>query len=69
MIHFGLESVSGYVLYVTGILAFLLSIFWRPIVGIYYLVPLIPLQTGRYALNSFPLGQSVVDITLLGVIL
>lgn len=71
MIHLelGLTSYVPYVLYGAGILAFLLSVFWRPIVGIYYLIPLIPLQTARYHLNGLPLGQSVVDITLLGVAL
>lgn len=69
MIHFGLESIAPYVLYAAGVLAFFLSVFWRPIVGIYYLVPLIPLQTARYHLIGLPLGQSVVDIILLGVVL
>lgn len=69
MIHFGLESIAPYVLYGAGVLAFFLSVFWRPIVGIYYLVPLIPLQTARYHLIGLPLGQSVVDIILLGVVL
>jgi putative inorganic carbon (hco3(-)) transporter len=69
MIHFGLESVAAYVLYGGGIVAFLLSIFWRPTIGIYYLVPLIPLQTVRYHLIGFPLGQSFVDILLLGVVI
>jgi putative inorganic carbon (HCO3(-)) transporter len=66
-LNLGLESIAPYVLYVAAIFAFLLSIFWRPIAGIYYLVPLIPLQTVRYFMNQFPLGQSVVDIILLGV--
>jgi putative inorganic carbon (hco3(-)) transporter len=68
MIHFGLESIAGYVLYGMAVVAFFLSIFWRPVVGIYYLIPLIPLQTVRYHLNGFPLGQSVIDVMLLGVI-
>jgi len=67
--HFGLEPFAGYILYVAGVLAFVLSVCWRPIVGIYYLVPLIPLQTARYALNGLPLGQSLVEIILLGVLL
>jgi len=69
MIHFGLESYIPYVLYCMGLVAFLLSVLWRPIVGIYYLIPLIPLQTLRYHMIGLPLGQSVVDITLLGVVL
>lgn len=69
MIHLGLSSYLPYALYGAGILAFFLSVFWRPIVGIYYLIPLIPLQTARYHLIDFPLGKSVVDIVLLGVVL
>ena len=67
--HFGLGSYVPYVVYLAGIIAFLLSVFWRPIVGVYYLAPLIPLQTVRYSLNGLPLGQSIVDIVLLGVLL
>jgi putative inorganic carbon (hco3(-)) transporter len=66
-LQLGLSSVVPYVLYAAAIAAFLLSIFWRPIAGIYYLVPLIPLQTVRYWMNQFPLGASVVDIVLLGI--
>lgn len=69
MIHFGLSGVVPFVLYAAAIVAFLLSIFWRPIVGIYFLVPLIPLQTVRYRLIDLPLGQSLVDIILFGVVL
>jgi putative inorganic carbon (HCO3(-)) transporter len=68
-IHFGLSEYIPYVLYFAGIVALLLSIFWRPIVGMYFLVPLIPLQTARYHLIGLPLGQSMVDIILIGVVL
>lgn len=67
--NLGLEGYVGYALYAAGILAFLLSIFWRPQIGIYYLTPLIPLQTVRYRLNAFPLGESVVYVMLAGVAL
>jgi O-antigen ligase len=69
LVNFGLEAVAGWVLYGAGILAFILSITWRPIAGIYYLVPLIPLQTTRSGLDNFPLGGNIVVITMLGVIL
>jgi O-antigen ligase len=49
--------------------AFLGSVFWRPTLGIYLLVLTLPLQTGRYLLQGFPLGAQFVDILLLGVIL
>lgn len=67
--NLGLGGYVGHALYAAGILAFLLSIFWRPQIGIYYLVPLIPLQTIRYRLNVFPLGESVVYVILAGVAL
>lgn len=69
MPHFGLESLVPFVLYGGAIVAFLLSAFWRPIVGIYFFVPLIPLQTIRYRLNDLPLGTSLVYFLLLGVAL
>lgn len=68
MFHFGLSGIVPYILYGAGVCAFFLSVFWKPIVGVYYLVPLIPLQTLRYTLIGFPLGQSVVDIILFGVL-
>lgn len=68
MLSFGLSGIVPYLVYGAGICAFFLSIFWKPIIGVYYLVPLIPLQTLRYKLIAFPLGQSVVDIILLGVL-
>jgi hypothetical protein len=55
-------------LYGGMVLAALLSL-WRPQVGIYCLVPLLPLQTIRYRINSYPMGGSMVDVVLLGVIL
>jgi putative inorganic carbon (HCO3(-)) transporter len=67
--HIGLESIVDSLLYPAFIVAFLLSVFWRPIIGIYFLLPLIPLQELRYHLNTYPLGSSVLGITLLGVVL
>jgi putative inorganic carbon (HCO3(-)) transporter len=67
--HFGLDQDLPYILYVSSILAFFLTVFWRPVIGIYFLLPLIPLQTLRYRLNDLPLGQSVVGILLLAVVL
>src|SRR5579871_3922964 len=69
MPHFGFEQYLGLALYSVGIAAFVLSIFWRPIIGIYYLVPLIPLQTTRYRLLEFPLGATLVSLILAAVAL
>lgn len=67
--NLGLESYIPYVLYSVSIIVLLLSIFWRPSVGIFYLLPLIPLQTVRYRLNDFPLGASLFGIMLFAVAL
>lgn len=67
--HFGLDSSIGLLLYVAGVVALLMSLFWRPIVGIFYLMPLIPLQTIRYRMNDFPLGSSVLGLMLVAIAL
>jgi putative inorganic carbon (hco3(-)) transporter len=67
--HFALEPYIPYVEYLCFVVAFFSAVFWRPIIGIFYLLPLIPLQTIRYRANGFPLGESIMGIMLLGVVL
>jgi putative inorganic carbon (HCO3(-)) transporter len=67
--HRLLISLEPLALYVGAILAFLLSIFWKPRIGLYYLVLLLPMQTVRYWLHQYPFGEKVVDVLLLGVVL
>lgn len=67
--HFGLSFLIPLVLYASAIVVFLASVFWRPEIGIYYLVPLFPLQTVRYKILDFPLGSKLIDIILLGVVI
>jgi O-antigen ligase len=69
MIHFGLEGAAPLLLYIAMFATFLASVFWRPSLGIYLLVLTLPLQTGRYKLQDFPLGSQFIDILLLGTIL
>lgn len=64
----GIESILPLVLYIGGIIAFLLSLFWRPQIGLYYLVPLLPLQTLRHRVHDYPLGTELVEIILLAVL-
>ena len=66
MLHL-LGGSFGLVLYLSAVAALLLSIFWRPIAGIYYLIPLFPLQTIRYKLQEFPLGASIIGVMLAAV--
>lgn len=55
-------------LYPAAILACLLSL-WRPQIGLYYLVFVLPLQTLRYQIPGYPLGNSIIDVVLLGVMI
>ena len=65
--HFGLETISISVLYVAFLAAVVLSIFWKPIAGICFLIPIIPLQTMRYRLDQYPLGSNIILITMLAI--
>lgn len=67
--HLGLEPYVAMGLYLSALAAFALSVFWKPQVGLYYLIPLLPLQTVRDRLIELPLGNKLVDIILLGVVL
>lgn len=67
--HLGISSFAPLLIYVGAIVAFLLSVIWRPQIGLYFLVPLLPMQTARYWVHAYPFGEKLVDILLLGVIL
>jgi len=67
--HFGFEPYVPYILYISFVTVFFLTVFWRPITGIFFLLPMIPLQTIRYRINDFPLGASLLGVILLGVVL
>lgn len=67
--HLGLDGITGISLWIATVLFFILSIFKSPSIGLYLLVPLLPLETVRYRLHAYPLGAQFVDILLLGVIL
>jgi len=67
--HLGLEAYAPLLMYGGGIASFVLSVFWKPQIGLYYLVPLLPMQTARYWVHSFPFGKNLVDVLLLGVLI
>lgn len=62
-------GTTGTLLYLLMIAAVPLSIFWKPQIGMYVLVPLMPLQTLRYQLQLFPLGEKFVDILLISTLI
>src|ERR1700730_4549189 len=65
----GLHGLIPTLLYIAGFAAFLASLFWRAEIGLYYIVPLLPLQTLRYKLHEFPLGHQWIDLLMLGVVI
>lgn len=67
----GLHGFAPLIMYFGALIAFLLSIFWKPQIGLYYLVPLLPMQTARDWLHGpgLPLGEKLVDILLLGILI
>ena len=65
--NFGLEGYLGGTLYAAAIAILLYTAFRKPVWGLYLLVPLIPLQTLRYRLQAYPLGSSLVLLTLLAI--
>jgi putative inorganic carbon (HCO3(-)) transporter len=71
--HLGLsEYLVGYAaftLYILTLPIFILSISWKPLIGLLYMVPLLPLQSIRFHMHAYPLGKSFVDIILLGVLI
>jgi putative inorganic carbon (HCO3(-)) transporter len=64
-----LSGTAPLLLYIAGLASFFASAFWRPEIGIYYIVPLLPLQTLRYKIHAFPLGAQWIDLMLLGVLI
>jgi putative inorganic carbon (HCO3(-)) transporter len=67
--HFGLEHIGVYVMYYSAIVVVLMSLLWRPNAGLYFLIPLLPLQTARYRLLTFPLGAHLIEIVLGAVLI
>ncbi len=70
-VHLGLSGtpIAEIALFYGGIIVFLLSVFKKPELGLYFMIPMLPLQTIRYRLHGYPLGALFVDFMLLGVCL
>ena len=52
-------------IYIGFICASLLAFLWRPQIGLYFLILLLPLQTTRARLQEFPLGENMIYIIIL----
>ena len=67
--HLGFAGFGASLMYFGAIVAVFLSIFWKPQAGLYFLVPLLPMQTARYWLHTYPFGEKLVDVLLLAVLI
>ena len=61
-------GTTAALLYVLMYIIAATAILWKPITGIYLLVPLMPLQTLRYQLQELPFGDKFVDLLLISTI-
>lgn len=68
-LHLGLEPYFAPFVYCTAIVVFLASLFYRPQIGLYFLLPLLPLQNLRYRIHELPFGEKLIDFILLGILL
>ncbi len=65
----GGPGTTGALVYVLALLFIPACLFWKPRLGLYLLVPLMPLQTLRYGLQEFPYGDKFMDALLLSTVL
>lgn len=64
----GLTQYIPLVLYCTGIVVVFLTIFYKTEIGIFFLVPLAPLQAVRFKIYAFPLGKDLLDILMIALL-
>lgn len=65
--HFGLEFFTIAICYAAFLVAIFLTIFWKPVAGLFYLIPIIPQQTMRYRMDQYPFGANVIILTLIAI--
>jgi O-antigen ligase len=64
-----IKNIAPLALYFLGIAIFLLSITGRVKYGLWFLIPLIPLQNIMEKIQQFPLGKDFNDILLIGMVI
>ncbi len=62
-------GLTSLLVYIAALCAIPLAIFWRPVVAVYLLVPLMPLQTLRYQMQALPLAGKFVDALVIAGLL
>ena len=68
-IGFGLSQYVPLLVYCAGIAAILATLFYRTDIGLYFLVPFIPLLVVAEKIQQYPLGKDFVDLLVLAVII
>lgn len=58
-------GLTPVMIYVAALCVIPLAVLWRPIVAVYLLVPLMPLQTMRYEIQGLPFGGRFVDALMI----
>jgi O-antigen ligase len=67
--HTGLGAQIPLILYLGVLVASFLAMVWRPILGLYVLTLLTPLQTTREKLQRFPFGDHIIYILIGSIII
>ncbi len=65
----GLSGLFPAVLYFLGIVALILVLFYKVEAGLFYLVPILPLQNVMDKMHNFPAGKDIVDILVVAMII
>lgn len=65
----GIGQFIPAILYAGVICTCVLSIFWKPQIGVYVLIPLLPYEALREKLIDYPLGAHVIYLLLLSILL
>ena len=65
----GLSKLVGPIIFFAFVPAFFLTLFYRIEIGIYFLVPFLPLQNILNYANNFPFGKDINDLMILAMII
>ncbi|MFH1642287.1 MAG: O-antigen ligase family protein [Nanoarchaeota archaeon] len=67
--HFGLTQLIPPVIYGLSLIVIILTLFWDPKIGIFFLFPLLPYQNIFEKIQTFPLGKDLNDLLILAIII
>jgi len=65
----GLSKLLVLPLYISAIIAILLTLFYRIEIGIFFLMPFLPHQNMLDVVNKFPLGKDINDLLILAMLI